>query len=699
MKITHKINGIFFLLPWLCLAQQAAKVDFKTLNADLLVNHEQKLVTGTLHYEFDVIARTDTIYIDGVNMIFSDVKLNGKNIIPKSSPKGLKLYGRLKKGKNQVTFVYQARPKQAMYFTGTGSGQQIWTQGQGKYTSHWLPSFDDVNEKVVFNISVAADTGDTVISNGVLTKTQVEGGRRRWFYRMQQPMSSYLVMLAIGKFAKKTETSSSGIPLELYYGIGDEDKVGPTYRHSKKIFDFLEQEIGVDYPWEIYRQVPVRDFLYAGMENTSATVFAQDFVVDETGFNDKDYINVNAHELAHQWFGDMVTAKSGRHHWLQEGFATYYALLAERHVFGDDYFYNQLYNYAEELQKASKTDTVPVMNEKASSLTFYKKGAWALHVLRESIGADNFRKAVKSYLEKYAFGNVDTDAFLAEVSKVSDYDLPGFRKRWLENPKFEVAEAVTLLQKNEFMRQLFATAEISGQPSQWDQIVEMYVKRMRSEAYYPLKQEWLYRFQSDFGQKPFAEKVPVYRAALATGDIKVRQAVVQTIGTFPESFYAEFATLLDDRSYITQEMAMAVLWKQFPSRHKELLVHTKGRVGFNDKNLRIQWLTMALMEKDYEADEKVKYYDELIDYASPNHESSIRQNALENLIFLGPGDTNMLKALVNPLVHHKWQFSKFARDKIRELIAYPQPRQFYEKLLPDLPEAEKTQLRRLLDAK
>ena len=96
--------------------------------------------------------------------------------------------------------------------------------------------------------------------------------------------------------------------------------------------DELKKEIGVKYPWGNYKQVPVRDFLYAGMENTSATTFSSRYVVDAVGFNDRKYTNVNAHELAHQWFGDLVTAESSKHHWLQEGFATYYALFGD--VFG-----------------------------------------------------------------------------------------------------------------------------------------------------------------------------------------------------------------------------------------------------------------------------------------------------------------------------------------------------------------------------
>jgi aminopeptidase N len=690
---------LLLFLPFWLSAQQTAKVDFKSLDAEISVNASDKSVAGKLTYQFDVRSKVDTVYIDAVNMTFSNVALNGKSIAVKSSPKALKLYGKLKKGKNSVTFNYLAKPKQTLYFTGEGDKQQIWTQGQGKYTSHWLPSFDDVNEKLVFNFDITADTTQSVFANGVLRDVNTQGSRKTWQYRMKKPMSSYLAMIAIGKFGVEEQVAASGIPLLMCYSIGDEGKVEATYRHSKQIFDFLEREIGVAYPWEIYKQVPIRDFLYGGMENTSATIFAQDYVVDAIGFNDKNYVNVDAHELAHQWFGDLVTAKSGKHHWLQEGFATYYALLAEREVFGDDYFYNKLYDIAEQLRQAERNDTIPIMNEKASSLSFYDKGAWALHVLRENVGVDKFRLAVKNYLQKYAYKNVDTDEFLAEIKKVSDYDVDDFRKRWLESPKLEIDEMIALLKQNTFIEKLFGVMEPSDQSTQWESIVKIYVDHMNADEYYPLKQERLYQFQAEYGNKPFDEKVAVYRAALATGNVKVRQAVAQTIGSFPESFYDEYATLLDDKSYITQEMAMAALWKQFPKKHTALLDKTKGCVGLNDKNLRIQWLTLALAEKDYEPGSKVNYYDELIDYAGVNYESSIRQNAIENLIYLSAGDTNVLKVLVNPLVHHKWQFSKFARDKIRELIKYAQPRNFYEKLLPDLPENERIQLKRLLDEK
>ena len=386
-------------------AQQTNKVDFIKCNALVIPNPVEKSISGSITYEFKVKQAIDTIKIDAINMQFNEVFINGILVNYKNSGKTLDLFEGFKKGKNSVSFNYSAKPKQTLYFTGEGENLQIWTQGQGKYTSFWLPSFDDVNEKVIFNLSVEFNKNFQTLANGSLNRISINAkqGTKQWHYKMQKPMSSYLVMLAIGNFEKLFETSKSGTPLEFYIDKNDVDKFEPTFRYSRQMFDYLEQEIGVKYPWHIYRQVPVRDFLYAGMENTTSTIFAQDFVVDSIGFNDRNYINVNAHELAHQWFGDLVTAESSKHHWLQEGFATYYALLAERNLFGDDHFYDELNTYAEQLKRVAKTDTIPVMNEKASTLSFYKKGAWALHVMREDIGPEKFQKAVKMYLKKYQY--------------------------------------------------------------------------------------------------------------------------------------------------------------------------------------------------------------------------------------------------------------------------------------------------------
>jgi aminopeptidase N len=364
--------------------------------------------------------------------------------------------------------------------------------------------------------------------------------------------------------------------------------------------------------------------------------------------------------------------------------------LAEQELFGDDHFYMKMYDIAEQLQRASKTDTIPIWNEKASSLSFYQKGAWALQVLREGVGKDNFREAVKNYLEKYKFKNVDTDGFLAEINKVSGYDTAAFRKKWLEAPGFEVEEAIELLKKNVFMRSYFALLALQEKP--FSDKKEAFKEILKSDAYFPLKEEVVFQMTD----VPFADKKELLGIALQTNDLYVRQAVANTMSKIDVESYPEYVKLLDDNSYITKEVVLGNLWKQFPEKQRELLEKTKGQIGFNDKNLRIQWLTLALITKNYENDQKAMFYDELLDYASPKYESTVRQNAMENLLYLDPNDTNVLQALADATIHHKWQFTKYARDHIREFLKKEKYRTFYTELLPKLPENEQAQLNKLL---
>ena len=681
---------VILLLSAFSFAQQTKFVDFKSVLGKIEINPIEKSVFGEVTYEFQVTSAIDTIRIDAQNMTFTNFKINNTVVNYKNSGKKIALFEGYKTGKNTLTFNYLAKPKQTMYFVGVDENLQIWTQGQGKYTSNWFPSFDDVNEKVIFNLDVNFDKNFQVISNGILDNKTVNSTTIDWHYRMKKPMSSYLLMLAIGKFEVQNEKSKSGIPLRFYIENEDVAKLEPTYRYSKIIFNFFEKEIGVKYPWEVYKQITVRDFLYAGMENTSATVFSRDFVVDEIGFNDKNYVNVNAHELAHQWFGDLVTAESGKHHWLQEGFATYYALLAEKEVFGADYFFFKLYSISQQLKSVSKTDTIPILNEKASSLSFYQKGAWTLHVLREGVGAKVFQKAVQNYLKKYSFKNVTTDDFLDEIRKVSKYDVDAFRIKWLENFGFDNQKATELLLKNESIKALLEIQKLRNKPFIEKQ--DVFVKTMQSDAYFPIKEEIIYQIENVL----FADKAALLRLGMATNEVNIRQAIANTTPIIPLEFKVEFETLLDDKSYITREVVLNSLWSQFPEDQIKYLEKSKDWIGFNDKNLRILWLTLALGTKEYELDNKAKLYDELLDYCSPKFESSIRQNALEKVLFINEKDKNVLPFIVNALVSHKWQFSKFGRDKIRLLLKNQNVRSYFEMVLPNLNKEESAALSKLL---
>jgi aminopeptidase N len=276
---------------------------------------------------------------------------------------------------------------------------------------------------------------------------------------------------------------------------------------------------------------------------------------------------------------------------------------------------------------------------------------------------------------------------------VSSYDTALWKQRWLEKSGFEVEEALNILRKNDAMQLYLEFGELQDNP--FSQKKDVFMQLLQSNAYYALKEEAI--FQT--AEVPFEEKAEFVRLAMHSKDIRLRQAVARTITTVPPDFVEEYKSFLFDESYITREIAINVLCKNFPDRQAEFLEIGKDWVGFNDKNLRILWLTLAYTAKDYRVAEKEKFYAELQSYAAPAYESTVRTNALANLLYIGKPDPVVLENLVNATLHHKWQFVKFGKDNIRKLLRKDGYRKQFEDLLSTLPEAEKKSLERLLAEK
>ncbi len=653
--------SLFF--TFLCAAQQQDIVDFQQVNAQLDINPFEKKVEGMLTYNFFILQNTDSIFLDAKNMQVEELVVSDTKVSLRATAD--KIWIRYPFQQNQeynIQFAYQAVPEQAMYFFD----DQVWTQGQGKYTSHWLPSIDDVNNKMIFNLSIASPKGFTVIANGELQGKEDTTENTRWNFTMEKPMSSYLAAIAIGKFQKQRLRSASGIPLENYYLPEDANKVEPTYRYTREMFDFLEKEIGVPYPWQNYKQVPVRDFLYAGMENTSLTIFSNAFVVDSTAFVDRNYVNVNAHELAHQWFGNLVTAESSEHHWLQEGFATYYALLAEREIFGDDYFYWKLFQTTEQLQELSDDGKgEAILNPNASSLTFYQKGAWALHILREKVGDKAFKTAVKNYLNAHAFQSVTTDDFLTEVEKTSGMDLQQFRKDWLEQSAFLAYEALQSLLKSDFIRDYLELSALT--PITFSEKKQQLTKYITAPVNDYLGQEAIYQLASG----TFQEAKPIYAKAFQSGSLFVRQALAMSLNPIPEALLTEYETLLNDASYLTIEVSLYNLWFQFPDNRAVYLNTTEGKTGFSNKNIRQLWLALAWLTEGYNEDQKPYYLHELRRYTSSIHSFEIREKAFQLLMGIQELTDINLKDLIDACFHPNWRFTKSSRDLLDQLLKDP----------------------------
>jgi len=674
-------------------AQQQAKVDFITANAAVQFNIADHMVLGEITYQFKVNEIVDSIKIDAKNMMIQGIKLNG--YVPKYhyNQKEIAFTQGFKEGDNTVTISYKTNPKQALYYVGSGTDLQIWTQGQGKYTSHWLPSFDDPNEKVVFNTKVTFETGYEVISNGLLEGKTVSGKNTTWNYKMTKPMSSYLVMMAIGKYNKKTEKSASGVLLENYFRPIDASKYTSTYLHNKRIFDYLEQQIGFSYPWHIYRNIPAEDFMYGGMENTTSTIFNSDYVVDEIGVSDRNYLNVNAHEMAHQWFGNLITAKTNKDHWLQEGFATYYALLAEREINGADHFYWELYEMAELIANdAKKNKNTAVYSEKATTITYYQKGAWMLFYLSTQISETNFNLVVKNFLSKYAYKNVTTDEFLAEVTAVvPNFNVANFKENWLENKSFNTKEALFLIQNTPIVKDYLEILAL--QEKAFDAKKETLLKALKNEnVAIEAKREIIFQLH----KLPYEDVKEFYNYVATSNNIKLRQALAQIIDEIPADFKSSYESFLNDKSYITQEIVLKNLWLQDELNRTSLLDKTVNWKGFSDHNLRITWLMFALATQDYKVEKKKHFYSELENFAYNKYNSNVRTNAINALWYLNKYDSNTLPHLINALVHHNSRFQKFGRDAIIRLCEKKEFRDHFNKIIPYLPQDEHEALQKLM---
>jgi aminopeptidase N len=171
--------------------------------------------------------------------------------------------------------------------------------------------------------------------------------------------------------------------------------------------------------------------MYGAMENTTATVYGDFYLIDERSYLDRPYVGTNAHELAHQWFGDLVTARSLTHHWLQESFATYYNGMYEEKVFGKDYYSWARRGAVNAALEASKTDKFPIAYSNAGTTRHYPKGAHVLHMLKYVLGREEYNKGIKYYLTQHKYKNVDSEDLLIAFHDALGVSLDWFWEEWV----------------------------------------------------------------------------------------------------------------------------------------------------------------------------------------------------------------------------------------------------------------------------
>ncbi len=442
-------------------------LDMLHMRLEVSFNPQEGLVKGKVTHRFKAIrSSVDSFFLNGPGINILKARFNNKSVKYRVSPEGVTTYFNppLKWNSiDSITFEYEAHPRKGIYFVGWNdpkniSRKQIWTQGQGIDNRHWFPCFDEQNDKLTTETIITFGKQYRVLSNGSLISTKNNpDGTRRWHYAMQHPHATYLVMIGIGDYSVKTIHSKSGVPIHLWYYPDQPDRVEPTYRYSAEAVDFMEKETGVAYPWGSYAQIPVQDFLYGAMENTTATVFGDFYFVDRRSFLDKNYIAVNVHELAHQWFGDYVTGRNGLSAWLHESFATFYPKIFLKSVYGNDYYEWMRRVEHDAALAASLTNRLPILHPQAGGSRAYQKGSAVLDMMMYTFGEENFRHVMHQYLQRHAYGNATTNDLYQAFQDAVGLSPDWFLEEWIYRggePHYAVEYAANPQQTEITVRQI-----------------------------------------------------------------------------------------------------------------------------------------------------------------------------------------------------------------------------------------------------
>jgi len=333
------------------------------------------------------------------------------------------------------------RDDKGLYFINTRQLEpnkpvQLWTQGETEASSCWFPTIDIPSEKFTSTITLHVNKELTTLSNGTKVSSVINGNTLTETWENKLPMPAYLMMMAVGNFTQIIEQNT--IPEVSYYLERDYAPFAKRiFQYTPEMIEFYSDKLGVKYPWSKYAQIVVRDYVSGAMENTSATLHGESVQKNDRELVDTKNDDIIAHELFHQWFGDLATCKSWSQLVLNEGFASYGELLWDEYKYGPEAALKKSSSFIQRYLNYAKTnDDHAILYDKYrepddmfNSIT-YQKGAAVIHLLRQTIGDEAFFEALKNYLTHYSFTNADIFDFKKEVEQVCGKDMSPFFNQW-----------------------------------------------------------------------------------------------------------------------------------------------------------------------------------------------------------------------------------------------------------------------------
>jgi len=399
---------------------------------DLVVDVESNTITGTATISIQAVQNLSTFNLDFSGfeisqVLIDDVAANYKRqgdeltIIPPES---------LWNGETfTATIAYSGEPEPIrskalpirMGWTHFDAGIYVASEPDG--AASWYPVNDHPLDKATYTLRVTVPEPYVVAANGLLEDKIKNEDNTTYVWESINPMASYLVTVDIAEFIIQTEEGPNGLPIRNFFPPELADDAAFDFGRTPEMIDFFSEVFG-PYPFEAYGAV-IADFP-AALETQTLSLFGYQHV---SGTRESE--NVVAHELAHQWFGDSVSLAKWRDIWLNEGFATYAEWLWLEHIEGADALANnvdRIYGFVSE-RGMRPPGTPPASNLFNGSV--YIRGALTLHALRLTVGDEAFFEILRTYPQRYHYGNATTADFIAVAEEVSGQDLDELFQSWL----------------------------------------------------------------------------------------------------------------------------------------------------------------------------------------------------------------------------------------------------------------------------
>ena len=407
---------------------------------DLVLNIPKQSFHGTCSIRLKPVrSDIDKLTLDAVNLKIKSVKIG--EIKQQFDYDGEQLEVQLQSPtvaniSMTIDIAYSVEnPQRGLYFVGPDKHYpdkpvQVWTQGEDEDSRFWFPCFDYPGQLATSEIRVKVPKEFLAISNGELIDTKTDGSDKIYHWSQQQVHPTYLMTLAVGNFAE-IKDEWNGKPVNYYVEKGREADGRRSMGKTPQMIEYFSKTYGYDYPYPKYAQVCVDDFIFGGMENTSTTLLTDRCLLDErAAIDNRNTESLVAHELCHQWFGDLVVIKHWSHAWIKEGMASYSEVMWTEHEYGKDdaayYLLMEARNYLAEDSSRYRRPIVTHVYREAIELYdrhLYEKGACVYHIIRAELGDELFLKAMQIFVQDNAHKTVETIDLLRSIEKATGRNL------------------------------------------------------------------------------------------------------------------------------------------------------------------------------------------------------------------------------------------------------------------------------------